>query len=328
MKNKVLIFGLILILLLQFSCNNSGKMSSYALKNKKIEESIDNSAIINSTLLDVIYNKAKSDGKYVKLKEKADKVHEISSIFNTYLQDLKTAIKDKNSTEFVDEYFFNGSQIARGGEEFLNYIESYKSSLISTIALSNPDISGMVKRTFDIGAIEDRRGVQTGWLTLNYKGFPPISSIIKLSEMQSDVKQVEKSFHESVLNVKLKTINNNDADLLRRKNQVAKNETSKETVEKVNAKEEKPVIKVEKTIEKTPVQVKTEEPKKEEVTTSNEVVTTDNVNSQNAKYHTVLKGETLYQISKKYNIPTTKIRKLNGMTNANLSLGQKLKLRN
>ena len=42
--------------------------------------------------------------------------------------------------------------------------------------------------------------------------------------------------------------------------------------------------------------------------------------------YTVKKGDNLYTIAKKYNTSTTAIMNLNGMANANLSIGQQLKI--
>ena len=42
--------------------------------------------------------------------------------------------------------------------------------------------------------------------------------------------------------------------------------------------------------------------------------------------HTVLKGETVYRISVKYGITTTQLKKMNGMTNNNLVVGQKIRV--
>ncbi len=314
MKNSIIF--LIFVLIFQVSCKEKEVLSSFTVMNSKIEESIENSSITNSTLLDVIFNKAKNDDDFITYKQSASKVHEISNIFTAYLGDLKSVIKEKNSTKFVDEYFFNGSEIANGGDEFLNYIENYKSSIISTVILSNPDIAGMVKSTFDISAIEDRKGKQTDWLTLNYQGFPAIASVIKLSEMQADVKQIEQNFHEAILNVKINKSRNTNKDLLiNKKNKIASNNT--QTKIETN-KEEKTVVK--KVPKKEIEEIKSEKVKEEKV--KEKTVLT--VNS--ASSHVVLQGETLYMISKKYGLTTVLLKKLNGMTNNNLVIGQKLKL--
>lgn len=49
-------------------------------------------------------------------------------------------------------------------------------------------------------------------------------------------------------------------------------------------------------------------------------------NVSNAKIHTVQKGESLYSISKKYNIPVAKLKQINDLSNNKIVIGQKLKL--
>ncbi|AFH49458.1 Membrane-bound lytic murein transglycosylase D [Ignavibacterium album JCM 16511] len=61
------------------------------------------------------------------------------------------------------------------------------------------------------------------------------------------------------------------------------------------------------------------------------VVSSDNKNIvANSKskpdYHTVQKGETLFSISKFYNIPVTRLKSLNGLTSSNIKVGDRLRL--
>lgn len=305
---KYYTYYLLILLFIISSCEKKDKNNPFALNNKKIEDSIEINTIKNGTLLDVIYNKAKTDKDFVQFKESAVRVNEISNNFNKYLEDLKTVIKEKNTTEFVDELFFNEGEITAEGNEFLNYIENYKSSMISTVVLSNPDIAGMIKSTFDIGYIEDRRGNQTNYLSLNYKGFPAIASVIKLSEMQAKVKQIETNFYSSLLKVKLKKIKGEGQNLIKEKTYASNTQTKKETPKKQE------VVKK--------VKIKKETPKKEvpEKVAPNKETT-------KKSFHTVGKGDTVYKISKKYGITTTKLKKMNGLTNNNLVIGQKLKIK-
>jgi len=292
MKKKL---PLILLILLIFSCKNKEDLSSFVNMNIKIEEANIISSIRNESLLQIIYDKSERDEKLISTRENAKKVHEIGLIFIKYLGDLKSTIKKKKSTLFLDEYFFNNGDITVEGDEFLNYIENYKSSLISTVISTNPDIVGMVKSTFDIGSIEDRKGKATDWLTLNFKGFPPISSITKLSEMQADVKNFETNYFSSILNVKL--IDRNRDDFFNNKKDVA--------------------IKTDNTAtKKTNLTI----PIKEEVEDKKVVKEEDN------KTHTVVEGETLYLLALKYKLTTVQLKKFNGMTNSKLKIGQKLKL--
>jgi membrane-bound lytic murein transglycosylase D len=60
------------------------------------------------------------------------------------------------------------------------------------------------------------------------------------------------------------------------------------------------------------------------------VVTTPPINPPPAVnqpgFHTVVKGDTLFSLSRKYNITVAKLKSLNGMTNDNIQLGQKLRV--
>ena len=182
------------------------------------------------------------------------------------------------------------------------------------MVLTNPDVVGMIKSTFDIGSIEDRKGKQTNWLTLNYQGFPPVATVVKLSKMQADIKRIETEYYSSVLKVKLKKIKGDGSDMIKEKPKVADNSlnTEKTIVEpnpEVDDNKAKTKKDEAKKIEKLPTKEKTND------TTTNQV-----------KFHTVKKGETMYQISRKYKISTSLIKKLNGMTNNNLLVGQRIKV--
>jgi LysM repeat protein len=325
MKKAYIIVAL-LTLVFFASCNNKKELSSFEKMNNKIEESNEINSIKNGTLLDVIYNKAKNDEEFARYKESANKVHEISTTFNTYLSDLKKVVKEKKSTEFVDELFFNGDEISNEGEEFLNYIENYKSSLISTIALTNPDVVGMVKSTFDIGSIEDRKGKQTNWLTLNYKGFPPVATVVKLSKMQADVKRIETEFYSSLLKVSSRKIRREGIESITEKPSLADNSVSNDTTEAVSETADvEEVIKentdttnesnTEKAIDNIKIKDKVTKDSKPEVATETK-----------SKYHIVQKGETLYRVSLKYKVTPEFIRKLNGMKDNTLIVGKKIRI--
>jgi LysM repeat protein len=323
----------IISFVLFYSCNDKKELSSFELMNNKIEESNEINSIKNGTLLDVIYNKAKNDEEFARFKETADKVHEISNTFNSYLADLKKIVKEKESTEFVDELFFNGNEISDEGDEFLNYIENYKNSLISTIALTNPDVVGMVKSTFDIGSIEDRKGKQTNWLTLNYKGFPPVATVVKLSKMQADIKRIETEFYSSLLKVKLKKTSGYGSGSITEKPSLADNSINENSENEVSD-----IVDIEKTIEQSSnnneeSNTNVEKPNvKEDLvqqTKNSKTVEIEKPQASeaiNSKYHVVKKGETLYRISLQYKVSPDFIRKLNGMKDNTLIVGNKIRI--
>ena len=50
----------------------------------------------------------------------------------------------------------------------------------------------------------------------------------------------------------------------------------------------------------------------------------NNIFSQTENFHIVKKGETLYSLSKKFNISVQKLKELNNLSNTSLSIGQKI----
>lgn len=58
---------------------------------------------------------------------------------------------------------------------------------------------------------------------------------------------------------------------------------------------------------------------------SDEVVVPKEYTKNNIKYHIIKEGDTLYKLSKEYNIPLSKLKELNKITNENLIIvGKKL----
>lgn len=93
---------------------------------------------------------------------------------------------------------------------------------------------------------------------------------------------------------------------------------------------EEPVKETKSFIEKSEYQpVKTEAAKTEtKAAASNEVINYNGTGYSvtNSGTHTVEKGQTFYRISVIYGISVDKLKEMNGLTNTNISIGQKLKV--
>ena len=50
----------------------------------------------------------------------------------------------------------------------------------------------------------------------------------------------------------------------------------------------------------------------------------DDNDKNESEYYTVVSGDTLYQISRKFNISVDELKRINNLTSNNLSIGQKL----
>ncbi|MEE9350608.1 MAG: LysM peptidoglycan-binding domain-containing protein [Flavobacteriaceae bacterium] len=292
--NKI-IFTLLILLIFQVSCKEK-EVDPFIVMNSKIEESNSIYDLKIETLLQSITIKAdQNDHLFIQL-EKAKKVESISKTLVNYIEDLKTVIKSKNSKEYINELFFNNGQLTFEAKELLNYIEIYKYGIISTLNSNYPEITAIINNTFDIGTIEDRRGNETNWLTLNFKNFSPNSIVTKLSSLQSDINRIETNYLSSLLNINMKDAPKHPG--------LVKNMDSKPNPNKARL-----------IIENTD----------ESIAKNNTVDIKPKVKTT-LKTHTVQKGETVYRISKKYGITIAKLKKFNGMTNNNLVVGQKIRV--
>jgi len=334
------IFLLIFLIIVTFSCKENETLSSFAENNQKIEDSNENLNIKNESFLEAINIQAEKDDDLIPRKEMAKRVHAIGVDFYKYIDDLKNSIKDKNSMSFVNELFFNNGEVTTEGQEFLMYIKNYRESMNTTIEGTNPRIVGMVNNNFDTSVIEDRRGQETNWLTLNFKDLAPIISIAKLSTMQADIRRIETQYLAELLGVKLQDNAKKVIDQI-------KKDTSKQISENVRTTEpdsteiDKPIVKEEEkpkeVVKETPVtkEVVKETPKVKEVVKvvktpkvkEPKKITPKKVKTSSKKYHTVKKGENMYRIALKYKTSIAKIQRLNGMKNNSLRLGQKLRVK-
>ncbi len=340
MKGKLIIFALIFIGLLQFSCKEDETLASFAENNKKIEDRNENLNIKNDTFLETIIIQAEQNDELIPRKIQSKRVHEIGVDFYKYIDDLKSVFKKKKSMEYINELFFNGASITNEGKEFLMNINNYKQSMNEIIGKTNPRISGMVNNNFDTSVIEDRRGQTTNWLNLNFKDFAPIISITKLSTMQSDIRRIETQYLAELLGVKLnlktkKVIQNlktnTDTQISQNvkgdslnalgKQMTTENnvkEIPKKTVANANAEDKELDVKTIEEKDKDKVVKITPKVVKKEITAKKE-------DSNN--FYVVQKGENVYRIALKNKISIAKLKQLNGMTNNNISVGQKLKVK-
>jgi LysM repeat protein len=332
MKYKLVIF--LSIVLLLNSCKKDENLASFISNNQKIEDSNENLNIKNESFLEAIYIQADKNDDLIPRKETAKKVHAIGVDLYKYIEDLKVVIKEKNTTEFVNELFFNGDELTTEGKEFLSYIKNYRDSMNATLQNTNPRIVGMVNNNFKLSEYEDRRGKKTDWLTIKFKDFSPIISITTLSNMQYDIRRIETQYLAELLGVKLNTSVRKIVDNIKKESekQISQNQKVEEVDTPVISETDKEAVVQEKEaisneIAKTNVEepiVKEEPVVKEEVKIEEPKKITPKVVAK--KTHTVKSGENLYRISLKYKMSADKIKKLNGMRNNNIVVGQVLKL--
>lgn len=191
-------------------------LSAFGLMNEKLTESNEAATTRNNAFMEGLAEKvSEQPAKYQPLKAQADQISVLANDFNSYLETLKgkmtATVEDPKEYEimdkgdFLDNHFFIGDKFKPEGQEFLDQIAKFREGVVKVLA-SNPDMKSIaddVKKKF---ATDDvKRGAGTvSWLDHNYKGFPLVASLTKMTQLQADVKNTESEVLSSMLAGKLK----------------------------------------------------------------------------------------------------------------------------
>jgi len=221
MRNLFLKISLaVLILVLSFSCKNDSKIvSSFGHMNEKLEESTTVIMVRNGVFKKQLLRKLEEDSlKYTPIIDRLEKAQNISNEFYYYLESVKDSIyegsldtdqarssfSDLIDSDYLDTRFFSGSSLTTHGEEFLNKINEYKAGYEKSLGKGFGTISAMVSTRFRTEELVDNRGDIIPWLNFKFESFPAIASIFNITEMQSDVRQIETELILSMISGEFK----------------------------------------------------------------------------------------------------------------------------
>lgn len=183
--------------------------------NERVDES-------NNLLFENInVNAEEKGGKWIGHKRTAEQIKKESDEFFNTIEELKKTItekhreKDPDMKEFAQMdkgetldviWFKEGSEQAKN--EFIDLIEEYRSHVIQVFGSQYPESIEMVEARFFTGDennnIKNRDDVDEPWLDANFKGFPLISSLAKLTMMQNDIRQTEHDVLTTLMGKELK----------------------------------------------------------------------------------------------------------------------------
>ena len=183
--------------------------------NLRIDES-------NNLLFEnIVVNAAEKGGKWIGHERTAKQIKEESDAFFNKIEEIKTKITEKQKIkdpelkkfaemdkgEALDVIWFKeGSDSA--SNEFLSMVEEYRGHVIKVFGSQYPSSIEMVEARFFIGDmnrnIKNKDNIDEPWLAANYKGFPLISSLAKLTMMQNDIRQTEHDVLTTLMGKELK----------------------------------------------------------------------------------------------------------------------------
>ena len=175
----------------------------------------------NKTIYDALNTNAKGVGKakYGRIKERADSVKEVSSIFYKYLDSLKTEmlstipLKDRTNYSRLDvtdwtSIFFNGdteSKYTPVGDNFINHIKNYKEGISSVLIDSFPELSKTITDKFSTDDRINNDNKSVKYLIYNYENMPMIATLTNFTLLQSKIITSENDILNTLLGGQDKT---------------------------------------------------------------------------------------------------------------------------
>ncbi len=183
-------------------------LSAFGILNNKIVESNGLADNRNAASFAQLAQKAQDQpGQYGDKKKKVDEIRRVSKEYSDYIEELKNkAIKtferDKEGNlpyeqmdkgDFFDNLFFTGDKVSKEGQVFLDKIKSYPAQIkqIGGSAIADSEMKKIEDRFGTKPVKSEKAGATLPWIDYNYKGFPLIATITKLSQLQADIKTTE-----------------------------------------------------------------------------------------------------------------------------------------
>ena len=205
-----------LVLIAMLALNMSKEvLTAFGIMNDQFVEGNKTATSKNSQFSATLAQKAADEPEqYSVINSRAKNISKTSSEFYAFLDGVKAKIEapyveDKvdgvlpyesmDKGDHVDEAWFKGDKLSKQGDEVIAAFAKYRTEMFKSLdnknektgKQANQSLIDLVNNKFNTEPVKDKEGVKKLWLDYNFKGFPSIASLAKVSSMQSDVKAIE-----------------------------------------------------------------------------------------------------------------------------------------
>jgi gliding motility-associated protein GldM len=188
-------------------------LSSFGFMKEKLAASNVKVGETNASILTSLENKAEEQStRYGAKYERAKKINSISNEFFNYLNGVKAKLTEKienpkdyesmDSEEAGDLYFFGKDEkFTQEGRAFIDRINKYSDEVIKISGDSlNSDVKDQILKRFSTSEEKVKDGKATEpWLTSRFKGFPLITTLTNIEQIQADIRTTEAEVYNSFL---------------------------------------------------------------------------------------------------------------------------------
>jgi gliding motility-associated protein GldM len=190
-------------------------LAGFGILNLKIIESNTITDERNENSFGQLSQKAQEQpGQYGEKKLIVEKIRKISKEYCDYLEGVKTIITRKTEKDaqgnfnyeqmdkgdLVDRLFFKGEKTTKEGNEFLEKIRNYPFQIKEIAGSKLPEVEvNKIEKRFATNPVKKKDEViPEPWINYNYKGYPLIATVTKLTQLQADVKATESDVMASM----------------------------------------------------------------------------------------------------------------------------------
>lgn len=194
-------------------------LSAFGSINEKFDRSNTAFESKNTLALADLTKKANENEEFKAAASTANNAKQLGDAYYNFLAaekaDLLKEVEDPTDYEamdksnYLDEKYYKGGKITPAGQKFLDEMTAYREGMLK-LAGDNEALASQIKEDFSTDDIVTGEGegnkVTRDYIAYNYVGFPSVSSLTKMSQLQNDIKVVENELLTKLLSGNLKEL--------------------------------------------------------------------------------------------------------------------------
>ncbi len=193
-------------------------LSAFGSINEKLVKANTGFEAKNNLALGDLRKKAGENEEFKTAAATAQSASDISKKLYDYLETTKAELlvgnkvkddKDYESmdkTQYLDENFYKGGKVSAAGQNFLDQMDMYRNGMVALIQDTNQELAAEISEVFNSEDITDSEGVTKDYINYHFVGFPMVSSLTKMTQMQNDIKVIENELLSKLLSGNLKAL--------------------------------------------------------------------------------------------------------------------------
>ncbi|MEY2703053.1 MAG: gliding motility protein GldM [Bacteroidota bacterium] len=194
-------------------------LSAFGLMNEKFQSVNAFSKDYNESLYMQLESKAEENrAQFGVPYEKAKQIKPVIESFYKFIESVRTEVTSKFEVEedgpnkgklpyeamdksTIDEDWFEGDGYSPRGKEIVGAIDKFRADIKAVIGndVKYKFIMEDLEKRFSTADVTNGEEIKMKYLDYNFKGFPAIATVAKLTAMQNDVKKTEQDLYNALI---------------------------------------------------------------------------------------------------------------------------------